>query len=101
MKTIPFTWHLLHPRYWPVWLLLVPLFYLFSRLPWAIQRRIGTFLGLLVYTIIGQRRRDTETNLRLCFPEKSAQDHQAMTKDVFVQGGISLFETESQQKLNN
>jgi lauroyl/myristoyl acyltransferase len=47
MNAIPFTWHLLHPRYWPVWLVIVPLLYLFSLLPWSIQRRLGTFLGLI------------------------------------------------------
>jgi KDO2-lipid IV(A) lauroyltransferase len=72
MNAIPFTWHLLHPRYWPVWLVIVPLLYLFSLLPWAVQRRLGTGLGLLIYHVIGQRKRDTETNIRLCFPEKSA-----------------------------
>ena len=85
MNAIPFTWHLLHPRYWPVWLVIVPLLYLFSLLPWSIQRRLGTGLGLFIYSVIGQRKRDTLTNIRLCFPQKSPQDHEAMAKDVFVQ----------------
>jgi KDO2-lipid IV(A) lauroyltransferase len=93
MNAIPFTWHLLHPRYWPVWLVIVPMLYLFSLLPWSIQRRLGSGLGLFIYSVIGQRKRDTLTNIRLCFPQKSPQDHEAMAKDVFVQGGISLFET--------
>lgn len=93
MKAIPFTWHFLHPRYWPIWLLLIPLLFVFSKLPWGIQRRIGTFLGLLVYSVIGQRRRDTATNIRLCFPEASENEQAMMVKDVFIQGGISIFET--------
>jgi len=93
MNKTPFTWQLLSPRYWPVWLIVLPLIFMLSHLPWAIQRRLGTGLGLLIYHVIGQRRRDTETNIRLCFPEKSAAEHAAMTKDVFVQGGISLLET--------
>ena len=93
MNTPVFSRQLLAPRYWLVWLLVVPLLYMLSLLPWGIQRRLGTGLGLLIYAVIGQRRRDTETNMRLCFPEHSAEDQAFMVKDVFVQGGISLFET--------
>ncbi|PTQ90023.1 LpxL/LpxP family Kdo(2)-lipid IV(A) lauroyl/palmitoleoyl acyltransferase [Agitococcus lubricus] len=93
MKSPVFTWHLLMPRYWPIWLCVIPLFYLLSRLPWSVQHRLGTALGRFIYKVIGQRRRDTETNLALCFPEKSAEERQWMAEDVFVQGGIALFET--------
>lgn len=93
MTKTAFTWHLLHPRYWPIWLIVLPLIFLLSLLPWFIQRRLGTGLGLLIYHVIGQRRRDTETNIRLCFPEKTAAEQADLVKDIFVQGGISLCET--------
>ncbi len=93
MNKTTFTWQLLHPRYWLIWLLVLPLLLVLSLFPWPIQRLLGTGLGTLIYYVIGQRRRDTEANIRLCFPEKTAAEQAAMVKDVFVQGGISLFET--------
>lgn len=84
---------LLHPRYWAIWFLFVPLLVLAALLPWAVQQRLGRGLGWLLWRFIGQRRRDTETNIALCFPEKSEAERAGMVRDVFRNGGLSLFET--------
>lgn len=88
-----FTLSLLHPRYWAVWLLFLPLLAVAAALPWSIQQRLGRGLGWLLWRGIGQRRRDTETNIRLCFPEKTAEEQADMVRDIFRNGGLSLFET--------
>ncbi|MDO8330024.1 MAG: LpxL/LpxP family Kdo(2)-lipid IV(A) lauroyl/palmitoleoyl acyltransferase [Fluviicoccus sp.] len=93
MNPSAFSLKLLHPKYWPVWLLAVPLLVLAACLPWPVQQRMGRGLGWLVWRVIGQRRRDTETNIALCFPEKSPQEQADMVRDIFRNAGISIFET--------
>lgn len=83
---------LLVPKYWPVWLL-VGFIWLLAQLPWAVQLRLGAGMGWLLYKILGRRIEDTRTNIRLCFPEKSAAEQEAMVRDVFRNAGLTLFET--------
>jgi len=83
---------LLMPRYWPAWLG-VALIWLLAQLPWAVQHRLGAGLGWLLYRFLGQRVDDTRINIRLCFPEKNAAERELMVRDVFHNGGLSLFET--------
>lgn len=83
---------LLAPRHWPAWLG-VALIWLLAQLPWAVQRRLGSGLGWLLYRCLGQRVDDTRINLRLCFPEKNEAERERMVRDVFHNGGLTLFET--------
>jgi KDO2-lipid IV(A) lauroyltransferase len=83
---------LLTPWYWPAWLV-VGLLWLLAVLPWAVQRRLGTGLGWLIYRTLGRRIEDTRTNIRLCFPELSAARQEQMVRDVFRNAGLTLFET--------
>ncbi len=56
-----------HPRYWPSWL-----GYGFLRvtalLPLPVIWVLGGVIGTLFYLVLGERRRITQINLRLCFP---------------------------------
>lgn len=92
MNEIAFERRLLGPRFWPMWFAVLLLF-LLARLPWFLQLNIGRFLGWLSWHLIPQRRSDALVNLRLCFPEKTEAEHQAMARDTFRQGGIGLLET--------
>lgn len=83
---------LLAPRYWPTWLA-VGFFWLLAHLPWALQRRLGAAIGWLVYRVVPQRVDDTRINLRLCFPEKSEEEREAMVRDIFRNAGLGIFET--------
>lgn len=87
-----FTPALLHPRYWPAWAL-VGLLWLLAQLPWALQRRLGAGLGLLAWRLIPMRRRDTDTNIALCFPELDAGARATMVREIFRQNGIGVLET--------
>lgn len=83
---------LVAPRHWPVWLL-VGLVWLLAQLPWFLQLRLGAGIGWLLYRLLGRRVNDTRTNIRLCFPELSSPEQEAMVRDVFRNAGLTLFET--------
>ena len=93
MNNDEFPLTLLHPRYWLIWLLLAPFLLLAGALPWSVQQRLGRGLGWLAWKLVAQRRHDAETNIRLCFPEKSPEEQAGMVRDIFRNGGLSLFET--------
>lgn len=81
----------LHPRFWPLWLGL-GLLWLVVQLPYAVQLRLGRGLGALMYRLAGARRRIAADNLRLCFPELSAAEHERLLKENFASLGITFFE---------
>lgn len=59
-------------------------------LPVAVLGRLGAGLGSLLYSLAGSRRRVGETNLRLCFPEWSAGEREALLRRHFHALGRSL-----------
>lgn len=92
MQAPPFDRKLLAPRYWPAWLL-VGFIWMLARLPWWLQLRLGAGIGWLLYRLLGRRVEDARINIRLCFPEKTEAEREAMVRDVFRNGGLTLFET--------
>lgn len=82
----------LAPRYWLTWLS-VALLRLVVCLPQSWQRALGRLLGAALYRIAGKRRKVVDVNLRLCFPELSAEQRQSRVKAVFAENGIGIFET--------
>lgn len=84
--------HLLYPRYWPVWFG-VGILVLLTRLPYRWQLGIGKGIGLLLHKVAGSRRNITEVNIRLCFPEKTSAERQALVRQTFIDNGIGLMET--------
>ena len=88
----PFDWQFLHPKYWGIWLafaLILPLIYL----PLRWQFWLGKQLGILIYRIVGSRRRDTLVNLKLAFPDQSNAEREQMARQVFINQGVGVFET--------
>lgn len=80
-----------HPRWWPTWCLL-GLIWLIAQLPLRLQHRLGSFIGWLAYHLAGSRRRITQTNIDLCFPELDAQQRQQLVRQTFRSNGIGVFE---------
>ena len=70
------------PQVWPTWCL-VGLGWLIARLPWAAIFSLSKPLGRLAFRLGNTRRRITETNLRLCFPELDSAERKAMARGVF------------------
>jgi KDO2-lipid IV(A) lauroyltransferase len=67
--------------------------YVAAWLPWRLKMLCGKGLGLLAWRFAKRRRRITERNLALCFPEKSAEQQRRLVKDTFIANGIGLVET--------
>lgn len=86
-------WHdFLAPRYWLLWLGL-GLFRLLALLPLRPGLWLGKQLGNILYRLLPKRRRVTEVNIRLCFPELSDAEQQQMVREVFQNNGRGLIET--------
>lgn len=61
-------------------------------LPLSVLAGIGNALGLLLYTVAGERRRVADINLRLCFPEMSEAERAALVKRTFQSFARSFIE---------
>ena len=73
----------LHPRYWPTWLL-IGLLRLVAFLPHALLQRVGSVFGWLSYWLARERRRIAETNVDLCFPERSEAERRRLARDSMI-----------------
>ena len=81
----------LAPRHWPAWLG-VGLCVAAARLPWVMQRALGTVVGWLALKLAGARRNAARTNLALCLPELDPAAREALLRANFRDVGIGLFE---------
>ncbi|WP_180170893.1 lauroyl acyltransferase [Acinetobacter sp. YH12027] len=87
-----FQWSFLLPQYWGIWIGIVFLMIL-AILPWAIQYRLGQFLGSVAFNNLKSRRKTTIRNLEVCFPEWTAEQIEANARQVFIDQMIGIFET--------
>lgn len=62
-------------------------------LPWAIQYRLGQFLGSVAFNNLKSRRKTTIRNMEVCFPEWTAEQVEANARQVFIDQMIGIFET--------
>lgn len=83
---------MLSPHYWPTWLLL-GIAWLIVRLPYRWLLALGAWFGDRFRRRSARRRRITDVNLRLSFPDLSDDQRERMTRDVFRSLGIGLLET--------
>lgn len=81
----------LAPRFWPTWLALSGLWCLHLP-PWPLQRRIGVWIGRLFRRLLKRRVHVARTNLRLCFPDKSAAEIEDLVRAHFDALGIGVME---------
>lgn len=82
----------LGPRFWGIWLLL-GLMWLIAHLPYSVQMRFGAGIGSLLYFFARNRRKVADVNLRLAFPEYTAEERTQLIKSVFRETGKALPET--------
>lgn len=82
------------PRFtdWPIALAL-GLLRLISTIPFPYNIRIGKCFGALLYRIPSRRKRIVLTNLKLCFPELSEREREALCKEVIENYGAGMVET--------
>lgn len=81
----------LGPRHWPAWLGIGAMA-LLARLPWSWQRGLGRALGMILRTLLRDRRRIALRNLELCFPALDAAAREVLLREHFVALGIGIFE---------
>lgn len=85
--------HLLSPRYWPAWIGLGFLWLITQLLPFRWLIKIGESIGKFLYLFPTKLKRTTETNLKLCFPEYSSEQRQALMKKNFAAIGAGAIES--------
>ncbi|MCP8686255.1 LpxL/LpxP family Kdo(2)-lipid IV(A) lauroyl/palmitoleoyl acyltransferase [Marinobacterium sedimentorum] len=81
-----------HPRFGLTWLGM-GLLWLLNRLPYAGQLTLGRTFGKILYLVARGRRHVVEVNVRLCFPELDAEKQRHLTREIFINNGIGVFET--------
>jgi len=84
-------YHFLAPRYWPIWFFAGFLF-LLAQLPYSLLLRIGSFFGWALMLALPKRKKVTDINLALCFPELSEEARNNLCKNSFRSNGIGLCE---------
>jgi KDO2-lipid IV(A) lauroyltransferase len=72
--------------------LILALMWLLHWLPLPLLALVGKGLGLMLYALVGERRRVTLTNLGLCFPQLSAAQKSALARRHFMAFGRSIVE---------
>ncbi len=80
------------PRSWTAALGL-GLLWLAGHLPYPMQSRLGRMLGRFMHLVMRKRRRIAETNLRLCFPDKSEAYRADLLRRHFQELGQALLDT--------
>lgn len=79
------------PQMWPSWVL-VALAWLVTRLPLSAIFALGAGTGRAMYALNTSRKRITERNLRICFPEKTDAEIAALTREVLINVSIGALE---------
>lgn len=62
-------------------------------LPIALRIPIAKGLAVLLYRLVPSRRKVAQTNIRLCFADKSPQEQEALVKATFFSNTLTFFET--------
>jgi KDO2-lipid IV(A) lauroyltransferase len=86
-----FTRALLAPRHWPSWLG-AGVWFLIAQLPYRFQFFLARVLSPLLH-LNKKRIHIARTNLRLCFPDKSEAEREALLKQNLVSTAMAVFET--------
>jgi KDO2-lipid IV(A) lauroyltransferase len=81
----------LHPRFWLMWIF-IGLLRLAALLPYTTQLKMGRNLGRLLKRILPSRRRIVDTNLELCFPDKTLQERHDLRDHNYENLGVSILE---------
>lgn len=87
------------------YLLIYPLLWFFSILPFRIMYLFSDFMYLIIYYLIGYRKDTVRSNLALAFPEKSAEERLVIEKksyrhlcDMFLEMNKTMTLSEKEMK---
>ncbi len=91
MARRPFPRSLAHPRLWPSWLI-AGMMRLLVLLPHPALMAIGRGAGRLTQRFASRRAAIARTNLRLCFPDRSEAEREALLAANFEAMGMGMME---------
>ena len=80
------------PKYWGTWFVLF-IFRCFSFLPHSWMKKLSVILGNTFYNVAKKRTHIIETNIKLCFPEKTQAEQQELSHKAFISTIMAIFET--------
>lgn len=83
--------YLMHPKYWVVWFGL-GFMWILVQLPYRFHLVLGKLVGRLLLVLSKRRRHITEVNLKLCFPDKTDEEREALLRKNFESAGMAFFE---------
>lgn len=86
-----FHYKLLAPRYWGTWAAL-PLLWLLAWTPARLRHGLGRMIGRQIYHRNRKRRHIILTNLQLCFPTLSINEHDQLTKQTLENYACALLD---------
>lgn len=86
-----FEWRFLGPGFWPIWLI-AGLLWLLMLVPGVVRQRIAKWLARWVLIHHRKRRHIVETNLAMCFPDKSDKARRIMTRRFFEYATMALLD---------
>jgi KDO2-lipid IV(A) lauroyltransferase len=78
---------------WPFKILVLPLLYFISILPFWLLYTFSSFFYLIVFYVIGYRKKVVVENLKRSFPEKSRKEIKLITKKFYLNFCDVIFET--------
>ena len=86
-----FEWRFLAPNFWLLWLA-VGLVWILMLVPGMVRQRIAKWLARWVLIRHSKRRQIVETNLAMCFPDKSDKARRIMVRRFFEYEAIALLD---------
>ena len=80
------------PKYWATWLGII-LLRLLAFFPYSLISKTSSLLALVFFKFAKRRKHIIETNIKICFPEKTDEEQQQLSLDAFTATIMALFET--------
>jgi KDO2-lipid IV(A) lauroyltransferase len=91
MKILGIPLNLFAPKHWGTWVGILLLRF-FALLPYSWMKKLSAVLGYLFYPLAKRRKHIIETNIKLCFPDKTAKEQQQLSRKAFTSTVMALFE---------
>jgi len=72
--------------------LITSLFYVVAKLPWAVLSGLGVVVGHAMYLSNGREAKNVQANLKIAYPDLSAQERKMMTKQALIHSAKTFVE---------
>lgn len=79
------------PKHWGTWIGILIL-RSFAFIPYRLMKILSSFLSFVLYPLAKRRTRVIETNINLCFPDKTAEERRALSHKAFTSTFMAIFE---------